>query len=485
MFKKILQIKNYGKYLSFSAGNENWNGTLIRVNTVYAENASGKTTLTQLFKSVKGDDNIVKKRKSFTGLGNIHIKLQDENNSQIIFDKSSWNRHFSKIEIFDTFFAEDNVYIISLGNYDKNGTILEYEFIFGEEGIEAYNEIIDLRSERKSERVKRSGYNRKLKQTEDDLQIKKYKELIQHSKDRSKEINDKIPKLDRRLIDIAEDLGSKYLDKINSYLRLFNPNLQIVKLNKKGAHFIYHLSISAQLVRSDSKSVSLRNTLSEGDKSSLSLSFFLARLDLLEDLDKRVVIFDDPISSFDSGRRNVTVNLLKKIAKESKQFILLSHDLNFIKNFNDKFDDEVNNLKIQSNGISSIIVKQDIEKETMTGIFKDITVLHEFLEQGAGTFSEKREVIRCIRPTIEGLFRIKYFNSIKSTEWLGDFLSKIGNAEEGDQFYSLKPLYDELSDINDYSKEFHHSNPNYLEVPINDEELRNYVRRTIDIVKQI
>lgn len=484
MFKKILQIKNYGKYLSFSAGSGNWNGSIKKINSIYAENASGKTTFTQIFKSIKGDNNVIKKRKSFTATGDISIKLQDENNSQFVFNKSSWNRHFSKIEIFDTFFAEDNVYIISLGNYDKNGTILEYEFIFGEEGIKAYNDIIDLRSERKGERVKRSSYNRKLKQTEDEADIEKYQKLVLKSKERSKEINSLIPKLEKKLIDIAEDLGSKYVEKINYYLRLFNPNIQIIKLNKKGAHFIYHLSISDQLVRSDSKNISLRNTLSEGDKSSLSLSFFLARLDLLDDLSERVIIFDDPISSFDSGRRNVTINLLKKIAEKSKQFILLSHDLNFIKNFSEKFD-VINNLKIQSNGLSSVIVEQDIEKETMTGIFKDITVLHDYLINGAGTFSEKREVIRCIRPTIEGIFRIKYFNLINRTDWLGDFLSMIRNSNQGDSFYQLKPIYEELSDINDYSKEFHHSNPNYLEVPINDEELRNYVKRTIDLMKKI
>lgn len=484
MFKKILQIENYGKYLSFKTSDGNWNGTLKKVNTIYADNASGKTTLTQLFKSIKGDNNIVKKRKSFTSTSDICVKLQDENNSQFIFKRSSWNRHFTKIEIFDTFYSEDNVYLISLGNYDKEGTILQYEFIFGEEGIQAYNKIIDLKVDWKKERVQRSSYTQKRKKVEKLSEIEKYTKLIENSKERAKAIKKEIPILEKKLIDISEEFGKKYLEKINYFLKYFNPSLQIVKLNKKGAHFIYHLSITDQLVRSDSNKVSLRQTLSEGDKSSLSLSFFLARLDLIDDLNERVVIFDDPVSSFDSSRRNVTINLLKKIAIKSKQFILLSHDLNFIKNFNNKVED-CNNLKIRSNGKSSIIVKQDIAKETMTGIFKDLTVLNDYLNQGADKFSEKREVIRCIRPTIEGLFRIKYFNLINPTDWLGDFLSMIRDSFEGDVFYNLKGIYEELSDINDYSKEYHHSNPNYLEEPINDEELRNYVKRTIDVLKKI
>ncbi len=31
-------------------------------------------------------------------------------------------------------------------------------------------------------------------------------------------------------------------------------------------------------------------------------------------------------------------------------------------------------------------------------------------------------------------------------------------------------MLSELSDINDYSKEYHHSNPYYFETPINDED---------------
>ena len=41
------------------------------------------------------------------------------------------------------------------------------------------------------------------------------------------------------------------------------------------------------------------------------------------------------------------------------------------------------------------------------------------------------------------------------------------------------------NDINDYSKTYHHSNPNYLEVPINTEELRSYCKRTIELLSKI
>lgn len=485
MIKKILKIKNFGKYLSFTVPSGDWNGSFTKVNTIYAENGSGKTTLTQLFKSLKGDNKIVTRKKSFKATGEIEVEFLDQNNSQLTFQDKKWNRKVNKIEAFDSLFTENNVYLISLGNYDKNIGISKYKFVFGEEGVRIYNKIVNLRSERKKQRNKRSRLNYKLKKSqENSIRKNKLQRSLSDLKEQGNEIDTEIPKLERQLIKIAEDFGTIYLDKINSYLKYFNPQIQLTRLNKKGLNFVYHLSISDELVRSDSDSISLKHTLSEGDKSSLALSFFLARISLLDDIHERVIIFDDPISSFDSGRRNVTINHLKKIAIRSKQFFLLSHDLNFIKSFNDKIE-VVTNLKIVSNGIQSKIVRQDVGKETMTGIFKDLTVLHEYLDSGATTFSEKRETVRCIRPVIEGVFRIKYYGKIKPDEWLGDFIGYIRNAENGELFYNLKESYDELSDINDYSKEYHHSNPNYLEVPINDEELRNYVLRTIDVLRKI
>jgi wobble nucleotide-excising tRNase len=142
-------------------------------------------------------------------------------------------------------------------------------------------------------------------------------------------------------------------------------------------------------------------------------------------------------------------------------------------------------LKSDNNGNSSVIVHHNIELETMTGIFKDLTVMHNFIENGISSEFDKREVIRCIRPAIEGLFRIKFYRNFKENEWLGDIIKAIRDSEKEGSFYHLTPILEELSDINDYSKSYHHSNPNYLEIPINDEELRNYVNRTLELIVKI
>lgn len=166
------------------------------------------------------------------------------------------------------------------------------------------------------------------------------------------------------------------------------------------------------------------------------------------------------------------------------QFILSSHDLNFIKDFTLRISDALN-LKIIYNGETSLFIKQDVKKETLTGIFKDLLVLDTFIKQGESGPYNRRDVVRCIRPCIEGLFRIKYFNYINDSVWLGDIIELIKNADKSCVFYRQKENLEELCDINDYSKIYHHSSPNYMEIPINTEELKTYCQRTIELLAKI
>lgn len=64
-------------------------------------------------------------------------------------------------------------------------------------------------------------------------------------------------------------------------------------------------------------------------------------------------------------------------------------------------------------------------------------------------------------------------------------IKAIRDSVSGEILFHLKPYLEDLSDINDYSKSYHHSTPNYLETPINTEELRIYVTRTIDLIRKI
>lgn len=93
----------------------------------------------------------------------------------------------------------------------------------------------------------------------------------------------------------------------------------------------------------DDKTPNFRNTLSESDKRLLAFAFFISLLLHDHELNKKVIVFDDPMSSFDSERRRKTVHLITDVAckyKEAdgteknimpKQKIILTHEDRFAK----------------------------------------------------------------------------------------------------------------------------------------------------------
>lgn len=114
-----------------------------------------------------------------------------------------------------------------------------------------------------------------------------------------------------------------------------------------------------------------------------------------------------------------TITQLTRLAKKVNQFFLLTHDLHFANDFNNACNEQILNLKIQNLNGGSALFLHDVRIEMLTGFNKDLMTLRRFLD---GKIPEDaiylREVIRCIRPTIEGIFRIKYFKRISETQWL-------------------------------------------------------------------
>lgn len=486
MIHKLLYIKNCGRFVNCTLTPSDWDGVFGKVNTIYAENGSGKTTFTQVIKSLSGnnlDVGCVSRRKTLQAREDLSISLVADDKKLLRFNNGKWNRVVNNIEIYDTYYAESNIYIISLGNHDNPSDF--YKLILSndsEDIVRKLQRVIRVCQNSKN-RVKSLSHDVKeykgtAKENEYKLRLARAKLIRQNA------VQERID-IEKQMDSMVEEYGGKYLQSVNDYLMLFNPDLRLIKLNKKGQQLVYHLQINGITVRDDSSSISLKHSLSEGDKSSLSLSFFLARLDLMQDLSDKVIVFDDPLSSFDTRRRSITASILSRIANRTSQFFLLSHDLNFVKDFCNKVPDSIN-LKIEWKDGSSRFVSNSIKLESMTGISKDLYILQQFIDNGASSDFERRDIVRCIRPALEGVFRIKYFSIIKDNEWLGDFLNHIRECDPQSPFNRLKgKIYETISDINEYSQKYHHSNPQYMEEPIYDTELRQYVSLTLNIIMYI
>ncbi len=121
----------------------------------------------------------------------------------------------------------------------------------------------------------------------------------------------------------------------------------------------------------------------------------------------------------------------------------------------------------------------------MSGFAKNRITLEDYIENG-GDDLQKRNAIKCIRPLIEGFLRLKYPNRFVNGKWLGDFLKLIENATEGDTIFRLKEIYEQLDDLNEYSKKYHHESlSNADNEIINEIELKKYVQNTLKVLIHI
>ena len=59
------------------------------------------------------------------------------------------------------------------------------------------------------------------------------------------------------------------------------------------------VAIECSIDNENDKTPNFRNTLSESDKRLLAFAFFVSLLSHDRELDKKVVVFDDPMSSFE------------------------------------------------------------------------------------------------------------------------------------------------------------------------------------------
>lgn len=224
---------------------------------------------------------------------------------------------------------------------------------------------------------------------------------------------------------------------------------------------------------------SFRTTLSAGDKSTLALAFFLAKLDHDPKKAESVIVFDDPFNSQDRSRREHTTELLKKYGSECKQMILLSHDPYFLSLVHTKLPKAERHCaqlsRVPDN--NTTIEEWDVEKETQDGYFKEHAALNSYLLNNA---KDLIDIARKIRPVLEGYMRYRFPNKFPPNEWLGDMIKQVRDTGEKHPMHSA---LEELTGVNDFSKKYHHdTNPGKADSePINEGELFTYVQRTLEI----
>lgn len=226
-----------------------------------------------------------------------------------------------------------------------------------------------------------------------------------------------------------------------------------------------------------------KNTLSDGDKSTLAFALFLARLELDPKLCDKIVVLDDPITSLDAHRRNYTYQQILNLVGRCRQLILLTHDALFARQVWDSLPKPRKALQIADQENKSSLMEWDIMRATQSDYFARYERIYEFITTGKG---DPMNVAVALRLLLEGNLRMRFPNEFPAGEWLGDFIKRIKDAKSGDPLYLMQSSLAELTAINDYAKQFHHDpNPAAAAVKPADAELKAYGKRTLAFARGV
>ncbi len=286
----------------------------------------------------------------------------------------------------------------------------------------------------------------------------------------------------------------KYAERINDHLEKFGVSFRV-----KGAKPTYsgkskepNLQYGIQM---ETKEIDLANqvkySLGEGDKNALAFAFFLAKLDLDEQVGDKVIIFDDPVSSLDRNRRKRTVEYIKDLTDKVKQVIVLTHY--------DYFAFELYSALKKDNGVKPRTLQiqngkidgWDIEEAMEHPYFRRWRKLKRFLngDEKISANEAKKE----IRLLLEDALRFKYFKyfaGLGEDVWLGTMVRELKKAIENEKDFRFRHddkegVMQELGNLCDFSSPSHHGNvENPYKVEDSDAEIKEYVRSTLKVIDE-
>jgi wobble nucleotide-excising tRNase len=230
-----------------------------------------------------------------------------------------------------------------------------------------------------------------------------------------------------------------YKDRVNYYLAtVFKTPFQIedvVHIRPAGmslhSKMGYKLTIDGQDISFDHRGMlNVQECLSEGDKSTIALALFLAKIDIDPRAADKIVVIDDPLSSFDRNRRMSTVQIVKDLFSMVKQIVVLTHNEYFLleisKMFNPgdkKIFQLVEDLTARASKIQPLNIDLLLENE----YFKHIRELEAFLTNP--DIIQKEIVLGRLRNVLESHLRFKFYRQFQpihnSRQTLGTLIDYI------------------------------------------------------------
>lgn len=139
MLRKIIKVRNVGRLRKVDAAGD---VEFRRLTLIFSENARGKTTLCDIFRSIKtGIGDYIVGRRTLASAGAPEVQLLFDNGTAT-FTSGAWDIVHPEFEIFDSTFVHENVYAGEYVDHEHKRNL--YRVVIGDEGVRLARRVDEL-----------------------------------------------------------------------------------------------------------------------------------------------------------------------------------------------------------------------------------------------------------------------------------------------------------------------------------------------------
>jgi wobble nucleotide-excising tRNase len=152
---------------------------------------------------------------------------------------------------------------------------------------------------------------------------------------------DKVDKIKLSITDIAKAISDKESELANDFTKIELINEDLSKLLGTGEIQLKRGEKGGYQIMRQSK---LATNLSEGEKTAISLVYFMNKLDEKSfEVQNTIIVLDDPMSSFDSNKLFASYSYIMNKCRGAKQLFILTHNFWFFKLIRDWYKNRLPN----------------------------------------------------------------------------------------------------------------------------------------------
>jgi len=173
-----------------------------------------------------------------------------------------------------------------------------------------------------------SELNKEIFFIENKKSIERYFEILRNYESNKKvvELLEKLFKLlKNKIIDEFKNFVSNYFSLIKSFVKEISPTMDIFEIEGESRYDRRSREATQCGFCIKYKGEECTRNLSEGEKQVIALSFFFAQLKKENDK-KKIIILDDPIRSFDAGKRKSTAEVIQRGTNDFEQLFIFTCD---------------------------------------------------------------------------------------------------------------------------------------------------------------